>query len=167
MRLGQALSLSKRRFFLSTTLSLRSLSSSTLLNGIETSTLKETSSKADTVTSVSSLITSVSSSVSSISETTSETTSTPMSTPMSTSQTIETTKRLTFSPISWQRPLSRALSIPKSPARWRAKSMARVAKIKEGLANQAKLIKEHAKQKPPRQMKRGLLQYVKKKSWER
>ena len=159
MRLGHALRLSKRRFFLSTTLSLRSLSSSTLLNGIETSTLKETSSKADTVTSVSSSITSVSS----LSETTSETTSTPMST----SQTIEATKRLTFSPISWQRPLSRALSIPKSPARWISKSMARVAKIKEGLANQAKLIKEHAKQKPPRQMKRGLLQYVKKKSWER
>ena len=159
MRLVQALRLSKRRFFLSTTFSLSSLSSSTLLNGIETSTLKETSSKADTVTSVSSSITSVSS----LSETTSETTTTPMST----SQTIETTKRLTFAPISWQRPLSRALSIPKSPARWIAKSMARVAKIKEGLANQAKLIKEHAKQKPPRQMKRGLLQYVKKKSWER
>jgi hypothetical protein len=88
---------------------------------------------------------------------------------MSTSQTtsIEKTRRLTFAPISWQQPLSRALSIPKSPARWIAKSMARVAKIKEGLANQAKLIKEHAKQKPPRQMKRGLLQYVKKKSWER
>ena len=33
--------------------------------------------------------------------------------------------------------------------------------------DRAKLIKEHAKQKPPRQMKRGLLQYVKKKSWER
>jgi hypothetical protein len=158
MRLGQALILSKRRFFLST-LSLRGLSSSTLLNEIETSTLKETSSKADTVTSVSSSRTSSLS----LSETTSETTQ------MSTSQTtsIEKTRRLTFAPISWQQPLSRALSIPKSPARWIAKSMARVAKIKEGLANQAKLIKEHAKQKPPRQMKRGLLQYVKKKSWER
>jgi hypothetical protein len=78
-----------------------------------------------------------------------------------------TSKRLTFAPIPWQRPMSRVISIPKSPARWIAKSVARIAKIKEGLANQAKLIKEHAKQKPPRQMKRGLLQYVKKKSWER
>jgi len=78
-----------------------------------------------------------------------------------------TSKRLTFAPIPWQRPMSRVISIPKSPARWIAKSAARIAKIKEGLANQAKLIKEHAKQKPPRQMKRGLLQYVKKKSWER
>ena len=92
---------------------------------------------------------------------------TPASSSSGTSPPLSVSKRLTFAPIPWQRPMSRVLSIPKSPARWVAKSMARIAKIKEGHPNQAKLIKEHAKQKPPRQMKRGLLQYVKKKSWER
>ena len=56
---------------------------------------------------------------------------------------------------------------PKGPPRWSAASAARVAKIKEGLAAQPKLVREHKKLLPAKPLKQGILQYIKKLAWEK
>jgi hypothetical protein len=76
-------------------------------------------------------------------------------------------KARNFAPKPRRPALAGAMRPPKGPPRWAAASAARVAKIKEGLAAQDKLAREHAKQTPARPLKRGILQYIKKLAWER
>jgi hypothetical protein len=63
--------------------------------------------------------------------------------------------------------MASAMRLPKGPPRWSAASAARIAKIKEGLARQPALVREHAKQKPVKPLKQGILAYIKKLAWEK
>jgi hypothetical protein len=63
-------------------------------------------------------------------------------------------------------PLCLAMRPPKSVGRAAASTAARVAKVREGLANQDKVVKEYAKMRPTKMSTKGILQYIKKQAWE-
>jgi hypothetical protein len=64
-------------------------------------------------------------------------------------------------------PRARILKVPTGPGRRETYVASRIQAIQTALAGQDKLRKDFFKQRPPKQGKRGILQYIKKQAWEK